>query len=67
MLAYEFAKEIMQPTDGKDEDVPPMVEPNSAGREGPVPVLVKCAKNIKKLRLLILFKGCSSYKSGECP
>ena len=43
MLAYEFAKEIMQPTDGKDEDVPPMVEPNSAGREGPVPVLVKCA------------------------
>ena len=43
MLAYGFAKEIMQPTDGKDEDVPPMVEPNSAGREGPVPVLVKCA------------------------
>jgi len=43
MLAYEFAKEIMQPTDYKDEDVPPMVEPNSAGREGPVPVLVKCA------------------------
>ena len=42
-LAYEFAKEIMQPTNGKDEDVPPMVEPNSAGREGPVPVLVKCA------------------------
>jgi hypothetical protein len=43
MLAYEFAKEIMQPTDGKDEDVPPLVEPNSAGREGPVPELVKCA------------------------
>ena len=43
MLAYEFAKEIMQPTDGKDEDLPPMVEPSSAGREGPVPVLVKCA------------------------
>ena len=42
MLAYEFAKEIMQPTDGKDEDVPPLVKPNSAGREGPVPVLVKC-------------------------
>ena len=42
-LAYEFAKEIMQPTDSKDEDVPPMVEPNSAGREGPVPVLVRCA------------------------
>ncbi len=43
MLAYEFVKEIMQPTDGKDEDLPPMVEPNSAGREGPVPVLAKCA------------------------
>lgn len=27
-LAYEFAKEIMQPTSGKDEDVPPLVEPN---------------------------------------
>ena len=43
MLAYEFAREIMQPTDGKDEDIPPLVEPNSAGREGPMPVLVKCA------------------------
>lgn len=43
MLAYEFAKEVMQPTLMPDEDMPPMVEPNSAGREGPVPVLVKCA------------------------
>ena len=43
MLAYEFAKEIMQPTESRDEDLPPMVEPKSAGREGPVPVLVKCA------------------------
>ncbi|MEO1446039.1 MAG: 3'-5' exonuclease, partial [Cyanobacteria bacterium J06635_11] len=43
MLAYGFAKEIMEPTDLRDEDIPPMVAPNSAGREGPVPELVKCA------------------------
>ena len=53
MLAYEFAKEIMQPTDGKDEDVPPMVEPSSAGREGPVPVLVKCANYKAEIAYII--------------
>jgi hypothetical protein len=42
MLAYEFAKEVMQPIDGEDEDVPLLLEPTSAGREGPVPMLVKC-------------------------
>jgi len=42
MLAYEFAKEVMLPTDSTDEDMPPLVQPNSAGREGPVPELVKC-------------------------
>ncbi|MBD2114925.1 MULTISPECIES: DEAD/DEAH box helicase [Cyanophyceae] len=41
MLAYEFAKEVMQPI-SPDEDIPPLVQPNSAGREGPVPELVKC-------------------------
>ena len=53
MLAYAFAKEIMQPTDGKDEDLPPMVEPNSAGREGPVPVLVKCANYRAEIAYII--------------
>ena len=42
MLAYEFAKDIMQPTIEDNEDIPPLVKPNSAGREGPVPSLVKC-------------------------
>ena len=42
-LAYEFAKEIMEPTETGDEDIPPLVEPNSVGREGPVPDLIKCA------------------------
>ena len=41
MLAYEFAREVMLPT-SPDEDMPPLVQPNSAGREGPVPELVKC-------------------------
>ncbi len=41
MVAYEFAKEVMLPT-SPDEDMPPLVQPNSAGREGPVPELVKC-------------------------
>ena len=53
MLAYAFAKEIMQPTDGKDEDLPPMVEPSSAGREGPVPVLVKCTNYKAEIAYII--------------
>ncbi|KPQ31766.1 MAG: Nuclease-related domain/Part of AAA domain/UvrD-like helicase C-terminal domain [Phormidesmis priestleyi Ana] len=53
MLAYEFAKEIMEPTDAGDEDVPPMVEPNSAGREGPVPVLMKCANYKAEIAYII--------------
>ena len=32
LLAYEFAKEVMQPTNGTDDDMPPLVEPSSAGR-----------------------------------
>ncbi|MEO0770387.1 MAG: 3'-5' exonuclease [Cyanobacteria bacterium J06649_4] len=43
MLAYEFAKEMMPPTLSADDDIPPLVAPDSAGREGPVPELVKCA------------------------
>jgi hypothetical protein len=43
LLAYEFAKEVMQPTDGTDDDMPPLVAPSSAGRQGPVPELVKCS------------------------
>jgi len=43
MLAYEFAKEVMTPIDVADEDMPPLIAPNSAGREGPLPELVKCS------------------------
>ena len=42
-LAYEFAKEMMQPTARSDEDMPPLIAPDSAGREGPLPELVRCA------------------------
>lgn len=44
ILAYEFAKEIiMLPTLNSDEDMPPLLAPDSAGREGLLPELVKCA------------------------
>ncbi|BAY66974.1 hypothetical protein NIES22_71180 (plasmid) [Calothrix brevissima NIES-22] len=39
-VAYEFAKEVMQPTTGDDDQVV-LVEPASAGRQGPVPDLIK--------------------------
>ncbi|OUL24010.1 DNA helicase II [Nostoc sp. RF31YmG] len=39
-VAYEFAKEVMQPTTGDDDQVV-LVEPASAGRQGPIPDLIK--------------------------
>jgi hypothetical protein len=39
-VAYEFAKEVMTPTTGDDDQVV-LVEPTSAGRQGPVPDLIK--------------------------
>jgi hypothetical protein len=37
-VAYEFAKEAMAPMEASEDDVP-LVEPQSAGRRGPVPLL----------------------------
>jgi hypothetical protein len=39
-VAYEFAKEVMQPTTGDDDQVV-LVEPTSAGRQGPKPDLIR--------------------------
>jgi len=39
-VAYEFAKEVMQPTTGDDDQVV-LVEPASAGRQGSIPDLIK--------------------------
>ncbi|MBD1864298.1 MULTISPECIES: DEAD/DEAH box helicase [Trichocoleus] len=39
-LAYEFAKEVMSPTDDQ-EDAPVLVSPQSVGRHGPVPELIR--------------------------
>ncbi|MBD2667369.1 DEAD/DEAH box helicase [Richelia sinica] len=39
-VAYEFAKEVMQPTTGEDDQVV-LVEPASAGRQGAMPDLIK--------------------------
>ena len=39
--AYEFAKEVMTPTDTQDEDQTVLVEPASAGRQGAIPDLIQ--------------------------
>lgn len=39
-VAYEFAKEVMTPTTGDDDQVV-LVEPTSAGRQGPKPDLIR--------------------------
>ncbi|HLP87684.1 MAG TPA: 3'-5' exonuclease [Nostocaceae cyanobacterium] len=40
-VAYEFAKEVMQPSDTEDDDQGILIEPTSAGRQGSVPELIK--------------------------
>jgi hypothetical protein len=40
-VAHEFARDLVAPEDA-DEDGVPIVAPESAGRHGPVPELVKC-------------------------
>ena len=40
-LAYEFSKEVMAPTEDQEEDMPVLVQPQSAGRHGPLPELVR--------------------------
>ncbi|NEQ97865.1 MAG: ATP-binding domain-containing protein [Cyanothece sp. SIO2G6] len=41
MLAYEFAKEVMEPTAIANDDAPLIIEPRSAGRDGSRPALCK--------------------------
>ena len=38
--AYNFAKDVIQPTDAEDDGVP-LVKPESAGRHGPPPKLIR--------------------------
>jgi superfamily I DNA/RNA helicase len=40
-LAYAFAKEVMLPTGDSEEDTPLLVQPQSAGRHGAQPELIK--------------------------
>jgi len=40
-IAYEFARELLTPTEGKDDDNPVLVQPETAGRHGPPPQLIK--------------------------
>jgi superfamily I DNA/RNA helicase len=46
-VAYEFAKEAMAPVEAGEDDVP-LVEPQSAGRRGPVPVLNQLASLLEE-------------------
>ena len=41
-LAYEFAKEVMQPNESDDVDEPVLIQPQSAGRHGHSPQLLAC-------------------------
>jgi len=40
-VAYDFAKEILTPTETSDEDTPVLIEPQSSGRRGPRPELIR--------------------------
>ena len=41
-IAYAFAQEVMTPTEAySEEDAPPLIQPQSAGRHGPPPELIK--------------------------
>lgn len=40
-VAYRFAREFLNPTESKDEDVPVLIHPESAGRRGPKPELIQ--------------------------
>jgi hypothetical protein len=40
-VAYEFAKDCLTPSDAQDEDVPLLIQPQSAGRRGSKPELIQ--------------------------
>ena len=41
-LAYEFAKDVMQPSESDDDDEPVLIQPQSAGRHGHPPQILSC-------------------------
>ena len=41
-LASEFAKDVMQPSESTDDDMPVLIKPLSAGRHGHLPKLIEC-------------------------
>lgn len=40
-VAYEFAREVLTSSKVQEEDVPALVQPQSAGRHGPMPELIR--------------------------
>ena len=49
-LAYEFAKEVMQPNESDDDDEPVLIQPQSAGRHGHSPQLLACGSFADEVR-----------------
>ncbi len=52
-LAYKFASEVMQATDGKDEDIPVLIEPQSAERHGSLPQIISQPNFAAEIQYLI--------------
>ncbi len=52
-IAYEFAKEAMMPTIEQDEDIPVLVKPQSAGRCGLKPQLIRLPSFQKETEYLV--------------
>ena len=49
-LAYEFAKDVMQPSESDDDDELVLIQPQSAGRHGHSPKLLSCGSFADEVR-----------------
>jgi hypothetical protein len=65
-VAYEFAKEVMLPTDTEEEeDVPILLKPQSSGRHGPLPELVRLPSFRKETEYLVQ-RAQQLHERGVC-
>lgn len=52
-LAYQFASEVMQTTESEDEDIPVLIKPQSANRNGSTPQLISQSDFAAEVQYLI--------------
>lgn len=52
-LAYRFASEVMQETESEDEDIPVLIKPQSANRNGSIPQLISQSDFAAEVQYLI--------------